>query len=368
MSDQLPQSSHGIVTKVTPPATDGKFTLYSADNLLDLAPLTWLIDGILPTSGLACIFGASGVGKSFLCLDMVAAVAGGNPWFGHTTQPSTVVYIGLEGQSGFRRRVKAKEVHQCAPFSKLVKFVFDPFDITDLDNPLGLGKLILDEGGADLIVIDTLNRASPGADENSSSAMGDILKGAQALQILTGGLVLFVHHPGKDATRGLRGHSSLFAAMDAVIEVLDDGQVIRWRLAKSKDSEDKISHAFKLAVVTFDGNTGKSITSCVVQEVEGASAPSEPSLGPIGVNQRKVLEAVQNLLVQHRVANHLQVSEGQETIADGVLYDQVLAGIKDTLHWVATKHRQSRTKEAVSALIRMGYFELHENLLSLPAN
>ena len=204
MSDQSGAFYPDASSAVTPPATDGKFTLYTASHFSDLPPMTWLIEGIIPTSGLACIFGASGVGKSFLCLDMVDAVAGGNRWFGHETQCADVVYIALEGQSGFRRRVRAKEVHHGTPFSKHVKFVFDSLDITEIENPLSLGKLISDEGGADLIVIDTLNRASPGADENSSSAMGEIIRGAQILQKMTGALVLFVHHPGKDATRKLQ--------------------------------------------------------------------------------------------------------------------------------------------------------------------
>ena len=346
------------------PATDGKFTLYSASDFPSLLPMDWLIDNVLPTSGLACVYGASGVGKSFYCFGMAVALAGGDDWFGHKTQPSRVVYIALEGQSGFRRRVKAKETEQGKPLSNLVKFVFDSFDMTELGNALQLGKLIHNEGGADLIVIDTLNRASPGADENSSSTMGDIIQSAEVLRTLTGAMVLFVHHPGKDATRGLRGHSSLFAAMDTVIEVVQDGQNIRWRLAKSKDSDDRISHAFKLLPIEIskDG-AGQPITSCVIQEVEGAPPATEVSTEPTGTNQQVILSAVRGILVDRKIQ-----CTADELLTEGVPLQEIEAQLKDTLHWIGPKHRQSRTKEALTALVRMGYFVQNENRLTLPAN
>ncbi len=65
---------------------------------------------------------------------------------------------------------------------------------------------------------------------------------------MTGGLVVLVHHTGKDATKGLRGHSSLFAALDAAIEVSRSGERREWILAKSKDGRDGSTHPFKLRV------------------------------------------------------------------------------------------------------------------------
>ena len=89
-----------------------------------------------------------------------------------------------------------------------------------------------------VVFLDTLNAATSGLDENSSRDMGEILEAAKTLQRLTGGLVVLVHHSGKDASKGLRGHSSLLAALDAVIEVGRNGDARYWRMSKSKESED----------------------------------------------------------------------------------------------------------------------------------
>jgi len=346
-----------------------KFKLLSATDLPDLPDIRYLIEDIVPASGLGVVNGCSGVGKSFFCLDMAAAVASGVPWFGHATESiSNVVYVALEGQAGFRRRVKAWELDRGVSFPTRVKFVFDPLDLTELENPLNLAALIQEECGADLIVIDTLNRASPGADENSSRDMGKIIEGATAMQIITGGMVVMVHHPGKDVTRGLRGHSSLFAAMDTVIDVYEDGQVIRWKLLKSKDSEHGVNHAFKLKVVDLGNNAaGKPKSSCVVQEIEDASVPTKEKNEPTGENQKAVLVAVQELLLEQRLQSFLDTPGWPDGFPTGLPYDQVLNRIRDVLDQVGPKHRQSRTKEALTALIRQGYLVVTDDLLGLPA-
>lgn len=345
-----------------------RFTILSATDLPDMPEVRYLIDDILPATGLGVVNGCSGVGKSFFCLDLAAAVASGVPWFGHATESSSnVIYVALEGQAGFRGRVKAWELDRGVPFPSRVKFVFDALDLTNLEDPLSLAKLIAEEYGADLVVIDTLNRASPGADENSSRDMGKIIEGATAIRLITKGMVILVHHPGKDVTRGLRGHSSLFAAMDTVIDVYEDGQVIRWKLLKSKDSEHGINHAFRLKVVSIGNNAaGKPRSSCVVEEIEGASVPTKVRSEPTGDNQRAVLAAVRELLMTQRLQSFLETPGWPDGFPAGIPYDQAAGCVKESLGWVGSKHRQSRTKEALDALVRQGYLAARGNLLGLP--
>jgi RecA-family ATPase len=101
-----------------------------------------------------------------------------------------------------------------------------------------LADLILTEvGPAPVVFIDTLNQSAPGSDENSSSDMGRLIGNANQLADSVQGLVILIHHSGKDQPRGMRGHSSLFAAMDVVIEVISESGTRRWQVTKSKDTE-----------------------------------------------------------------------------------------------------------------------------------
>ena len=274
-----------------------RFKLVAAADFGTLPRMAWIIHSVLPTTGVAGIFGPSGTAKSFLGLDAVADIAEGRHWFGYRTKPCRVVYVVLEGEAGFRRRVAAWEAHNDRPFPPEVLFLFGDFHLTSRDDVLGLAAAIDAAGGAGLIVVDTLNRASPGVDENSPDGMGRILEGVKELQATTGGLVLLVHHAGKDAAKGMRGHSSLFAALDAAIEVTRTDTRREWKVAKSKDGEDGKVHAFSLRVVDLgEDDDGEPVTSCVV-ETEPAldDAPVQPRLPKSG-NQKLVYDALGPLL------------------------------------------------------------------------
>ena len=126
--------------------------------------------------------------------------------------------------------------------------------------------------------------------------MGDILESVKRLQRLTKGLVALVHHTGKDSTKGLRGHSSLFAALDAAVEVARDGDRREWRVAKSKDGQDGDAHPFKLQVETLGVDEhGDPVTSCVVVADTAIENIKRVKM-PIGGNQRLVAEALRPLL------------------------------------------------------------------------
>src|SRR5690606_36534193 len=165
------------------------------------------IRGALPCSGIASIFGPSGSGKSFVVIDLVGAVQAGEPWFGRRTRQVKCTYVVLEGQGGIAKRVRAYQAVN-GPLDG-VAFMVEPFAIIEPDQVDELADRIIEAGNAGgLVVIDTLSRAAGGVDENGPEGMGRILAGAGRLQHRLGGLVLLVHHTGKDAAKGLRGLSS----------------------------------------------------------------------------------------------------------------------------------------------------------------
>ena len=55
--------------------------------------------------------------------------------------------------------------------------------------------------------------------------MGRLLAAAKRTEEGLGGLVILCHHTGKVRSKGLRGHSSLHAALDGEIEVVRNEKV-----------------------------------------------------------------------------------------------------------------------------------------------
>ena len=126
--------------------------------------------------------------------------------------------------------------------------------------------------------------------------MGALIDAAKALQAKLSGVVLLIHHTGKDAAKGLRGHSSLHAALDAAIEVIRNEERREWRIAKAKDDADSLGHPFRLEVMEIGTDEdGELITSCVVVEDELPAAGRLPRI-PKGGNQRIVWDALGELL------------------------------------------------------------------------
>jgi hypothetical protein len=209
---------------------------------------------------------------------MVLALTCGSEWFGRKTMLSAVLYINLESSRGIQGRLKAWAKEQGKPLPANLSFIIDDFD---LQNPGHVRAIIAVAPKNGVVIIDTLNRAAPGSDENASRDRGILIKACADIQRATGGLVVLVSHAGKDKAQGLRGHSSLYAALDAVIQIdrRSDGSRCM-RLEKVKEGTDGDVHNFRLKPVVIGTDPdGNEITSCVI-EPQGVGAKEDKPLAP----------------------------------------------------------------------------------------
>lgn len=273
-----------------------RYRLQSADDLLNAPPLRWLVRGVLPATGFAAVYGPSGSGKSFLALDLCAAIADGSEWFGRRVTAAPVAYVCLEGEAGLSKRAKAWSVRNRRGLPDRLRFITQPLDLRQSADIADLSAAVVAAGGrGGLLVIDTLNRAAPGADENTSTDMGELIEASKELQRRIGGVVLLVHHTGKDGTKGLRGHSSLYAALDAAIEVSRTDNHREWSIAKSKDDADGERNAFILRMVELgDDEDGEPVTSCVIDVDDSPAVAARPM--PRGKTQGVVYAVLKALL------------------------------------------------------------------------
>ena len=338
-----------------------RFRLLGSADLHALPPLAWCVRGVLPAHGLASVYGPSGSGKSFLVLDAAAAIADGAEWFGYRVKPAPVVYCALEGEAGFRVRVAAWEEAKGRRLPAGLRLVLQSFKLTDPQDVADLAAAVLTAGAGAVVILDTLNRAAPEADENASADMGRILEAAKALQRLTGGLVLVVHHTGKDATRGLRGHSSLFAALDAAVEVTREGDRREWKVAKAKDGQDGAGHPFRLEVVDLgEDDEGETVTSCVIAPDESPQDVTRSRL-PKGGNQKVVLDALGELLRKSATFGRA----GAPPVRPCVQLESAVEAIAPRLT-CEPKRQKERVRQALTGLTASGVVTCREGWLWLP--
>ena len=189
--------------------------------------------------------------------------------------------------------------------------------------------------------------------------MGEILEAAKRLQSMTGGLVVLIHHTGKDATKGLRGHSSLFAALDAAVEVSRDGDRREWKVAKSKDGQDGDAHPFMLQIeaLGFDSH-GDALTSCVVVQDHAARDVQRVKV-PSGGNQRLVLDALRPLFKEG-----ISGKPGAPPLRPCIELEAAVTAGAGRLT-CETWRRATRTREAITGLVSRGVVGCNEGWLWL---
>lgn len=255
-----------------------RFAVEPLDAFASRPPPTWIVKGVVPDAELIVLYGESGSGKSFIALDLAAAIARGIQWRGHRVRQGRVVYVAAEGAGGFRNRVAAYCLHNgIAPADVPIGVISAAPNLLMKDDALDVCKAIKAWGPCDLVVIDTFAQTTPGANENAAEDMGKALSHCKGIRKAVGAPVLLVHHSGKDAARGARGWSGIKAAADAELEVSKAASGRLLRTTKQKDGDDGLAWGFDLQILPIGEDVdGDPITSCVVVEAE------LPPIGQVG--------------------------------------------------------------------------------------
>jgi hypothetical protein len=238
-----------------------------------------IVEGLLTRGTMSAVFGESGCGKTHLAVDLAGHVAQGIPWLGRRSRAGVVIYIAAEAGQSIRNRFKAFKDHHGVEDLR-VALVTVPVDLlnpfADSDRVIALARQIEKEFGepVTLIIIDTLSRAMQGGDENSGEVMGTLVANGDNVRHATGAHMLWVHHSGKDRTKGLRGWSGLLGALDTEIEVTNDSGLVTAIVTKQRDGVAGAELVARLHPVSVGMDSwGNELTACVLEP----SAAAEPS-------------------------------------------------------------------------------------------
>jgi KaiC/GvpD/RAD55 family RecA-like ATPase len=236
------------------------------------------VQGVLMEGSSAVVYGESTAGKTFFTTDLALRVAAGMKWNGRRVDQGGVVYVAMEGGTGFRNRVHAfMAEHQLEgmrlPFAAIPASVNLLDAGADMDRLLGAIQAATERMGIPikLIVLDTLSRAMAGGNENDSADMGALVRNMDTVREQTGACVLAIHHSGKDISKGARGHSLLRAALDTEIEVrADDATGIRTAtVVKQREMAKGDTFTFTLRSHLVGKNRhGEDVTTATVQPSE----------------------------------------------------------------------------------------------------
>ncbi len=287
--------------------------VWADDIVIDLDQVD-LIEGVLPLKGMSVMYADSNTGKTFAAIDIACHVATNRPWLNKDVEQGIVLYIAAEAPDSVKRRLWAwKKLHGVEHLPVVV--VQSSIDLLNGDTAAVITAIKLAEAKHGkrviLTVIDTLSRSMTG-NENAPDDMGKYVASCGAIREATETHVMVIHHCGKDAARGARGHSSLRAATDVEIELTKfelpgGGQGIAFRMTKVRDDAPLADMALKLEVVELGENRkGRTITTCVAMPAE-APKPKPKDQGkqkeksPYGLTpkQEQAVEWLELALEEH---------------------------------------------------------------------
>lgn len=220
-----------------------KFHFRTEAEMEDAPEPTWLVPELIQDASTVLLYGPMGTFKSFLTTDIAMALSLGTvETFGHRPIRSGPVFYGaLEGALGIMtgRRRAWKLVRGV---DALPDFFVGPAPIVALPEEVqqfgdAIKKLCAGRRPA-LIVIDTVAQAMLGLNENDARDAMRFAKFCASLKEAFDCTVLAVHHTGKDAERGSRGHTSLPAGFDTLLELHGhpEKRLVEVRARKHKDA------------------------------------------------------------------------------------------------------------------------------------
>jgi hypothetical protein len=292
----------------------------------------WLIDGLLPETGAGLIAGQWGTYKTFVGLDLAAAVMAGLAFVDYpVARRGGVLFVAAEGASEIPIRLQAVLA------GKYPDVAHVPFcwieDCPRLLESGAINMLAALAGKAatrmqndfgvplTLIVIDTIvdsaGYAKPG-DENDAAINQRIMSGLAALSRLTGALVIGIDHFGKAIETGTRGSSAKEGRADVVLALLGDkavsGEVSNTRLAIRKNRAGPSGRELPFAVRVIDlggDQDGRQITSLVIDwGTQDEPRPTKNQDAAWSKSLRLLRRILMNVLTSDQAGEHRPFVDG----------------------------------------------------------
>lgn len=345
----------------------------------------WLVKNLITRRELSMIAGPSKSGKSFLVLDMALSIARGEDWFGRKTRRGGVIYQAGEGAMGLKKRIRAYRQHHALSLKDNIPFVLLPARVDLYSSDDHTDKMISEiehwkqafDVPLELIVIDTWATATPGANENDGKDVSVVLERCARISRETGAAVLLVHHMNADGAK-VRGHTSILANLENVlivkpVEDHHDGmgrQIREAKVDKNKDGEGGQTLRFVLRGLQIGTDEdGDPITSCVIQQPDGAdSAAPAPQKPNITNSEAVLIRAIERALEEKGgpppMASNLPA--GVDSVVDWKAVAEAYDGLTfdDTGEEESDEAREKRLAARRKTLSRCGESLMRKGIIS----
>jgi len=329
-----PNGSHG--TQAQRPRS--RLTVHRACDLISEQRPAEIIEGIAYADCITVIAAESGTGKTFVTLDMAAAVSDGVPWHRREVRQGSVIYLAYEGDAyGLRLRALREFARRRLEHLYVIR-AHDPISprVTREGEDRALGEIVLidtiEEFRAELetekrpaialAVIDTARQSMTGSEDSSESVSAYLRATRRVMAAMPGAAMILVHHTGwqdgEEKRRRERGSSAWRGNCDATI-YLEAGDYdaekhtcpLTLKVLKMRDEERPAPLRLRRRRVEFAEALGRNpgrgpVTSCII-ESDPRSEEDEKA------EQQRAVDEI-DLRVLRVIADNPELSTSQSSI------------------------------------------------------
>jgi hypothetical protein len=300
-----------------PPSDHGEahgfaWHLFAHGEAATTVPRKWLVDGLLPETGVALISGQWGTYKTFCAFALAAAVMLGQEFIRFPVRrKGAVLLIATEGQSEIATRVTA--AWQASRNAGNAPFIWIESSPQLLGEHAADILTVMVKHAAQkaereyslpisLVLVDALGKAagySKSGEENDAANAKVIMQALAAAAAATGTLFVGVTHFGKHIETGTRGSSSFEDDADAVLALIGErgvnGVMVNTRLCLRKCRAGPSGEEFPFRPEPATVGAESTLTIKWLTQAEAQSTKSEAWPKSL----RLLRQTLMNILVDH---------------------------------------------------------------------
>ena len=166
-----------------------------------------------PATGM--LTGESSTGKSFVEVNIAAAIVNGRDWCGLKTEKANTLIVSGEGSAKLSKRVLGHELRYGRGDLLGVRFLADKWNMAD-PRDIQKARKFIEKYDIKLVFLDTLGQMLKGSDSKDEDVKP--FDGMAILAIATGAVVMAVHHPTRPGTQ--RPKDQAIFAMPSIFRLI----------------------------------------------------------------------------------------------------------------------------------------------------
>lgn len=322
-----PAQVKGAIRGVTRAQNGGRHSSVSLEWLGDPAVETrkeWVIPGMLGIGEVMVVHADTKVGKTQLATQISFAIATGGEIFGRKVSKGAVLYGAFEKSRVTKKRFRAQQKLSggVQPPVAICSDVVNLMREGEADRIIAAASEMSSRQRVRLVVIDTLNRASGGVDENAAGPMGQVFNELTRIADEVGAAVIVLHHNAQGKTK-MRGSSAVPASADVLMSLEVKGEIREAKITAANDVPEGQTFRFRLKQVELlaaaDGREAEH--TVVMEPIERKSESQREEAAPLAVRRRAtaIFDLFEQILEDGQIgrAALLSAARDQSLVSDG---------------------------------------------------